>query len=128
MPLPYPALKPCPCGSGKSYARCCQPYHTGATLPDTPEQLMRSRYSAYALQDVNYVLATCHPDKRPTDLDLNDGIRYTGLKIHEASGNEVDFTASMKTPDGQVHRFRERSCFERLNGRWVYLDGTVNPS
>lgn len=89
---------------------------------------MRSRYAAYFLQDTEYVLDTCHPDQRPAELDLNDGIRYTGLTIHEAVGDEVEFTVTLKTPDGQAHRFRERSLFTRLDGRWVYLEGTVRGS
>lgn len=87
---------------------------------------MRSRYSAYFLQDTVYVLETCHPEKRPADLDLNDGIRYTGLTIHEAVRDEVEFSVTLKTPDGHTHRFRERSRFERLGGRWVYVDGNVS--
>lgn len=125
MPAFYPPVKPCPCGSGRSYTACCQPFHAGERLPDTPEQLMRSRYSAYFLQHTAYVLETCHPDKRPENLDLNDGIRYTGLTVHEASGDEVEFSVTLKTPDGQGHRFRERSRFEQLEGRWVYVEGTV---
>lgn len=89
---------------------------------------MRSRYSAYALQNTDYVLESCHPDTRPTELDLNDGIRYTSLKIHEATGDEVDFTVTLKDPQGTNHRFRERSRFTTLDGRWMYLDGKVSES
>ena len=87
---------------------------------------MRSRYAAYFLQDTAYVLETCHPETRPQDLDLNDGIKYTGLTVHDATGDEVEFSVTLKTPDGQGHRFRERSRFERLDGRWVYVDGKVS--
>lgn len=87
---------------------------------------MRARYSAFALQNEAYVLATCHPDTRPEHLDLNDGVRYTGLTIHEATEDEVEFTVKLKTPAGQAQRFRERSRFERLDGAWVYVDGKVS--
>lgn len=131
MPLPYPPFKTCPCGSGRSYAACCQPAHSGHTPAQTPEALMRSRYAAFFLQDADYVLATWHPDTRPADLNLQDGTRYTGLKIHASSveGNtgEVDFTVNLKAPDGRATRFRERSRFVReggqADGRWLYVDG-----
>lgn len=85
---------------------------------------MRSRYAAYALGDAAYVRRTWHPDTCPPDLNLNDGVRYTGLRIHRAAGDEVEFTAILKSPDGHTHRMRERSRFVRLGegGRWVYLD------
>ncbi|MFC4425366.1 YchJ family protein [Deinococcus navajonensis] len=124
MPLPYPSIKPCPCGSGRSYASCCQPAHSGAA-PQTPEALMRSRYSAYVLQDEAYLLATWHPDTRPDGLDLTDGTRYLGLRVHGAEGDKVSFTATLRLPDGQRAQLREHSTFTRLNGRWVYLEGTA---
>ena len=121
MPRPHPPFKPCPCGSGRSYAACCQPYHTGEQAAPTPEALMRSRYAAYALADAAYVRRTWHPDTAPADLDLNDGIKYTGLKVNRAERDEVDFTVSLKSRDGQTHKTRERSRFVTLNGHWVYL-------
>ena len=51
----------CPCGSGKSYADCCQRYHKGE-LPQTAEALMRSRFVAYVNSDAGYVVETTHPD------------------------------------------------------------------
>ena len=87
---------------------------------------MRARYSAFALRDQAFVLATWHPDHRPNELDLEDGTRYTGLTIHAEAGDEVEFTVQMKLPDGRPHRFRERSRFELLGGRWVYVDGKVS--
>ena len=81
---------------------------------------MRSRYSAYALADAEYLRRSWHPDTVPAELDLNDGVKYTGLRIHRAEGDMVDFTASLKGPDGQLWRMRERSRFVQLGGRWVY--------
>jgi hypothetical protein len=52
--------KACPCGSSAAYVDCCQPYHDG-TLPGTPEELMRSRYSAYVKGRWQYVCDTTHP-------------------------------------------------------------------
>ncbi|MFC4639347.1 YchJ family protein [Deinococcus hohokamensis] len=124
MPLPYPSLKPCPCGSGRSYAACCEPAHRGAA-PETPEALMRSRYAAYVLQDEAYLLASWHPETRPGTLDLSDGTRYLGLRVYRAQGDEVTFTATLRLPDGHRAQLRERSTFARLDGRWVYVDGVT---
>ncbi|GGK87537.1 hypothetical protein GCM10010844_02620 [Deinococcus radiotolerans] len=84
---------------------------------------MRSRYAAYALGDSGYVQRTWHPDTRPATLDLRDGTRYVGLRVHEAQGAEVTFTAQLRLPDGERYALRERSRFEQLDGRWVYVDG-----
>ncbi len=88
---------------------------------------MRSRYTAYALRNTEYVRRTWHPDTCPPDLDLEeDDARYLGLKIHHAEGNEVEFTATLRM-DGRTHRMHERSRFTRLNGTWVYVAG-VDPT
>ena len=54
----------CPCGSGKTYDECCEPFIRGKAFPETAEQLMRSRYSAYTLQEIPYITDTLHPDHR----------------------------------------------------------------
>ena len=55
---------PCPCGSGLAYADCCEPYIRGTARPPDPEALMRSRYSAYTLHEMNYLADTLHPGQR----------------------------------------------------------------
>ncbi|WP_216329606.1 YchJ family protein [Deinococcus aestuarii] len=125
MPLPFPVFKPCPCGSGRSYGACCGPLHRGEREAATPEELMRSRYSAYALRDTAYVRRTWHPGTCPPDLDLDDDeARYLGLTVQRAEGDEVTFTATLRV-GGRTHRLRERSTFARLEGRWVYVDGVT---
>ena len=52
------APAPCPCGSGRTFDECCGPFLSGAAAALTPEALMRSRYTAYAVGDDAYVLAT----------------------------------------------------------------------
>ena len=51
------SLENCPCGQGQ-YAVCCQPLHLKQQTAQTAEQLMRSRYSAFALQQIDYILET----------------------------------------------------------------------
>ena len=73
----------CPCGSDLPYANCCQPWHGGQAAP-TPEALMRSRYSAYVLGLLDYLLATWHPSTAPGDLEL-DAVKWLGLEVKAAA-------------------------------------------
>ncbi|GGR85103.1 hypothetical protein GCM10008960_10180 [Deinococcus sedimenti] len=84
---------------------------------------MRSRYTAYALGDSGYVQRTWHPLTRPRSLDLRDGTRYLGLRVHEAQEEFVTFTAQLRLPDGERYALRERSRFEQVGGAWLYVDG-----
>jgi len=116
----------CPCG-GSDYARCCQPWHLGETVPDA-ERLMRSRYSAYVLKLTPYLLATWHASTRPAALDLaDDNCRWLGLAVkrHSPQGEdaaEVEFVARYKV-GGRAFRLHEISRFVREGGRWYYVDG-----
>ena len=119
----------CPCGSGAPLADCCQPYLSGGAPAPTAEALMRSRYSAYVLGKTAYLLASWHPSTRPAALSLDENQQWLGLKIRRAEqGGEqdteglVEFVARFKIA-GRGHRLHEISRFERLDGRWVYLNG-----
>ena len=116
----------CPCGSETPYAACCGLLHDGVRLADTPEELMRSRYSAYARGLNDYVFRTWHPRTRPEDVVPDPGLRWTGLEVLDATGDEVEFVAHYETPGGPG-RLHERSRFERRGGRWTYVDGDVRP-
>lgn len=85
---------------------------------------MRSRYSAFARGDVDYLLRTWHPRTRPAGLDLDEDTTWTGLEIHAAEGDEVSFTAHYRTSAGPGS-MTERSRFARRGGRWCYVDGDV---
>lgn len=117
---------PCPCG-GASYAACCEPLHDGARDADTAEQLMRSRYSAYAVGNPNYVFRTWHPRTRPASVD-DSTLVWSGLCIVDVLGGGpdddsgvVEFVAAYDD-GGRRGELRERSRFERRRGRWVYVD------
>jgi SEC-C motif-containing protein len=119
---------PCPCGRPATLAECCGPYLTGSAAPDA-ESLMRSRYTAYVLQDESYLLATWHPNTRPESLNLRAGqpARWLGLSVKrrqqaDPSHATVEFVARYKV-GGRAHRLREISRFEKVAGRWYYLDG-----
>jgi SEC-C motif-containing protein len=103
------------------YSSCCGRFHRGEAAPDSPEQLMRSRYAAYAVGDLDYVFRTWHPRTRPDDLSPTPGLTWTGLEVLAANDDEVDFIAHFTTPDG-AGELRERSRFEQRGGRWVYVE------
>ena len=74
-------LAPCPCHTDLPYADCCGPWHKGedqGSFAPTPEALMRSRYSAYVLGLIDYLLATWHPSTGPGELELFP-IKWIGL-------------------------------------------------
>ena len=117
----------CPCGSTTSYAACCGRLHRGAAAA-TAEQLMRSRYAAFAMDDEAYLFRTWHPRSRPDDLRLPDDRTWTRLVVlrTEAGGTEddsgvVEFEAHYLSA-GRPGVQHEVSSFERRRGVWVYVD------
>ena len=126
-----PLQRTCPCGSGATYDACCGRLHRGAAAAETAEELMRSRYAAYAVGDTDYVFRTWHPRTRPHDVS-SEGTTWLGLEITrtEAGGPDddtgvVEFVARYQGPRG-VQELHEVSRFERRGGRWVYVDGDVS--
>lgn len=121
----------CPCGLPTTYDACCGRLHTGAAQAATAEELMRSRYSAYAVGNLDYVFRTWHPRTRPDDLSPDPALAWTGLTILDtlAGGpddetGEVEFIATFRKDNtrGQLH---ERSRFTRRATHWLYLDGDI---
>ena len=119
----------CPCGSGIPLDGCCGRFLDGSSLPDTAEELMRSRYTAYATGDVDYLLATQHEQDREGVEAWAREARFTGLEILETleggpadERGVVEFTARWESR-GETHLHRERSSFERHLGRWLYVGG-----
>lgn len=122
----------CPCGSGRAYAACCAPYLDAGEHPPTAVALMRSRYTAYTLERLDYIRATWHPDTCPPVLAPVAGLRWLGLQIkrveaggeHDRSGL-VEFVARSKR-GGRAERLHETSRFERMDGHWVYCRGELH--
>ena len=124
--------RPCPCGSGHGYPDCCEPLHDNREQAATAEQLMRSRYSAYALGRLDHVFRTWHPRTRPERIEPSPELTWTGLTVGrteagQASDDEgvVEFDASYRTGRGPG-RLHERSRFTRRARRWLYVDGEVS--
>lgn len=125
----------CPCQSGKIYQDCCQPLHQQSKIAETAEQLMRSRYSAFVLQHIDYIVETTVPSQQIL-LDYQAlkqwaaQTQWLGLevvkhsptldKIHSA----VEFNAKFANADReQIHH--EKSLFVKVGKHWYFADPTV---
>lgn len=117
-----PAPGECPCGSGRPYEDCCRPLHLGRRAAATPEELMRSRYSAFAAGDGDYLLQTWDPTTRPADLRLDGDRSWAGLEVLRAEGDQVEYRATSVVA-GRRQVLHEISSFRQVLGRWVYVDG-----
>ena len=123
----------CPCGSGKLYANCCKPYIKGKQNAPTPEALMRSRYSAYVMHEIDYIVNTCKEDvklKRENIEDWSNNSVWLGIEIIStniaASGDTgtVEFKAVYEQQRlKNVHH--EIASFEKVEERWLYASGKV---
>ncbi|MFB4311288.1 YchJ family protein [Actinomadura sp. GTD37] len=123
--------KRCPCGSGSPYRDCCGRLHRGEGTAATAGELMRSRFSAFAVGDEAHLLRTWHPATRPERIGFEDGTRWTRLEIlREEDGGPgdekgvVEFRAHFLTgaEPGELH---EVSRFVRRDGDWVYVRGRI---
>lgn len=129
-------MSTCPCGSGTDYADCCQPVITGSTPARTAEQLMRARYSAYAMMEMDFLFASTHPDCRDRYDHAGtrawaEGADWQGLEIIAASGSgdpdttgEVEFIARFKEK-GIPREHHEVAQFRRHETDWYFCDGTM---
>lgn len=130
MPIAAPpsADQRCPCTSGDVFGSCCGPVIATGIAP-TAVRLMRSRFTAFAIGDVPHLLRTWHPSSRPSELELDGGLRWTRLDIidQQAGGpfdvdGIVEFEAFYRQ-DAERGSMRERSRFVREDRIWLYLDG-----
>ncbi|KIX28482.1 preprotein translocase subunit SecA [Mannheimia haemolytica] len=125
----------CYCQSGKNYTECCEPFHLKAKIPETAEQLMRSRYSAYTLVNIPYIVETTVPSQQKS-LDQaamkvwGESTKWAGLEIIRHLANlskihsQVEFKAFFDTEEGrQAHH--ELSLFVKIESRWFFVDPTV---
>jgi SEC-C motif-containing protein len=121
----------CMCLSGEPYGECCGRFHSGAAEAASAEQLMRSRYSAFALLDLAYLLRTWHPDHAPKTLDLDPEMEWRRLDIIATGrGGPLDHQGTVEFKAHYRHGrdrgvLHEVSRFVREDGRWFYLDGRI---
>lgn len=125
---------PCPCGSGLTFRDCCNLIISAQNEALTCEQLMRSRYSAYTMANVDYLMLSQHTETRRVNESKEirkwaKSVRWMGLVIlkTEAGGAKdnhgyVEFRA-LYMEAGQMQQIHEKSLFKRENGKWVYDSG-----
>ena len=110
-----------------TYVACCGPLHSGTATASTAVELMRSRYSAFAVRDADYLLATWHPRTRPTSVELEPAIEWRRLRIDgQTDGTEDDDTGTVEFVahywDSARGEYHENSRFARQGRRWLYVE------
>ncbi|XQW83641.1 YchJ family protein [Thalassotalea piscium] len=130
----------CYCGSSNAFSQCCQPFILKKRSPETPEQLMRSRYSAYATNNPQYIFET-YAQQKQQENTLDDiaqwaqETQWLSLIIKDASTVSIEQFNSEYLPtvnfiayynhDKQFYQMNECSRFIVEYGQWRYLDGDV---
>jgi SEC-C motif domain protein len=128
----------CPCGQQEALEDCCGRFVSGSDFPQTAEELMRSRYTAFATHQIEYLIATHHPETRGEVVRddvrrFSEGMTWRGLEILEVvdgqAGDDqgwVEFIARY-VERGAERAHHERSLFRRHQGRW-FFHSVVPPS
>ncbi len=127
----------CPCDSQQLYVSCCAPFIAGKKNPKTPEALMRSRYTAYTLANIDYIKETMRGSAL-TGFDETAAKRWA-LKVNwiklkvlkvvlvHASTGYVEFEASF-VDGSRLKVIHEYSEFSFAQGRWYYIGGVHYPT
>ncbi|RKD98478.1 YchJ family protein [Marinifilum flexuosum] len=125
---------PCYCGKSNSYEECCGAIHSGKRKAETAQDLMRSRYSAFVIADITYILKTYSSKTRPLNqekeiLDWAKSVEWQRLEvINTNKGNSTDVNGHVEfkayyKEDGIDQCLHENSFFEKENEQWVYVSG-----
>ena len=125
----------CPCMSSKTYEECCKPLLKGIDKAKTPEELMRSRFTAYARKNIDYIIKTTDSSGPIYQSDLNAWKKdlklfctqtsFATLTILETKNiseyeGTVTFFAGLMSIYGQDISFTEKSLFKKNKGVWYY--------
>lgn len=125
-------LSNCPCGTNDSYDQCCGKYISQDSYPETPLQLMRSRYTAYVLSNIDYVFDTMRDEAlkgadRVESMKWAKNSKWLGIEILDAPKvdkdskyGEVEFIARYEI-NNKKHELQERSKFNKVHDRWYYV-------
>lgn len=124
----------CPCGSALAYETCCQAIIIGDRPAETAEQLMRSRYSAYVMKEIDYLRTSLHPEHRADFNEKNtrtwaEGAEWHGLEIlgtidggADDREGRVEFAVAY-AEQGTKKDYRERATFSKTDGIWYLVSG-----
>lgn len=127
----------CPCNSKLLYTQCCEIIHTQHKEAKLPSELMRARYSAYALKHYQFIYNTLIPSKRGNNelsdiQSFADSVKFIALQVldvHDEKQSDktahVTFKAWYQTSDNTYHWIKEKSEFNKDEGLWYYVTGDV---
>jgi len=114
----------CPCGSGKKYKKCCRIYHNGE-ICSTALALMKSRFTAFAVGDIDYIIKTSTFQNDYNDLkSFSQNCKFEQLEILDYTDLTVTFKATVYC-DGIDNSFTEKSQFIKKDSRWYYESGDI---
>lgn len=126
----------CPCGSKEDYANCCEKYISGKEAAPTAEATMRSRYTAFAKHEIDYIFET-HAEETRSDVKKeeiktwSEDSTWLGLNILKTSGGSasdddgiVEFVCEYEISDA-VQKHHEISNFKKIDGKWFFYDSRV---
>lgn len=117
----------CPCNPSKLYKDCCKKAHQNINSVTSAEQLMRSRYSAFVMANIDYLQESHHPKTRPSELENKETLTWTKsvewvkLTVLKSTENTVEFKAYFYE-DGSLNMIHENSSFVKENNHWVYKE------
>jgi SEC-C motif-containing protein len=122
----------CLCGSGVEYDQCCGLFHSGEKKPITAVALMRSRYTAYVMQNASYLQETWDATVRPELIDFSkEKVEWQRLEIgNTKKGGAKDTKGIVEfkayyLQDGEEYVMNEISKFTQRADGWFYLDGRM---
>ncbi len=127
-------MQKCPCQSGQPYDNCCHPIISNQSPAPSAEQLMRSRYTAFCIADINYLMRSHHKSTRPLKdkneiLQWTKSVQWIDLKIiSKSKGTESDSDGYVEfkafyIENGSIQVIHENSYFVKENGIWYYKNG-----
>jgi len=132
-------METCPCGSKKTYGKCCKPFISGSKDPETAEALMRARYTAFVKAEIDFLYNTISPAQQEDfnhqeAIDWSQNSEWEGLEIIETmdggpddESGTVEFVAIFKQNNKEI-RHHELATFEKVDDRWTFMEGiTVKP-
>lgn len=120
----------CPCSKTLSYSECCEPLHKNKNVATSSEQLMRSRYSAYALGLGEYLYETTDPKFASREeiveyiSQSKEQLEWLQLDVISSSKNRVEFKAYYME-DEKLFVLHEKSEFINIDGKWFYESGEL---
>ncbi|WP_428411791.1 YchJ family protein [Pararhizobium sp.] len=133
-----PSLQLCPCGSAKEFATCCSRHIAGQQPAPTAEALMRARYTAFTLGNLDYIESTIteHASQSFNRVDMErslPGTEWLGLEVRDTTGGResddsgtVNFAFHYRSKNRDFSQV-EIASFRRVDGAWLYDDSEINP-